>query len=219
MNLNKSQLNKNRKYFFDQYFFENINSEEKAYWLGFVLADGSVRLSKTRGDLRITVASVDRHHLEKFAHVIGYVGEVYEPPNENSCVISLYSRLLSQSLIKLDVIPNKTGYETMPFVEDCFLNHVVRGIFDGDGTIGCYNKSWALAITSGSEELLNKLKIIINNVLATKRGSVDKCSDRNAYRLKFEGNRIAPKVGHFLYKDADIYLDRKYKKYIEMVNL
>lgn len=219
MNLKESQLNKNRKYFFDQHFFENINSEEKAYWLGFILADGSVRLSKLRADLRITVASVDYHHLEKLAIAIGYDGELYEPPNEDSHVISLYSRVLSQSLIKLGIIPNKTGHEIVPSVENCFLSHLVRGVFDGDGTIGCYNNSWALAITSGSKKLLNKLKIIINNILATKRGSINKYSGKNAYRLKFEGNRIAPKVGHFLYRDANIYLDRKYKKYIEMVNL
>ncbi len=44
MKVNKSELNKNRKYFFNQQFFKNIDSEEKAYWLGFLMADGCVRI-------------------------------------------------------------------------------------------------------------------------------------------------------------------------------
>jgi len=144
------ELNKNRKYFFDQRFFNVIDSEFKAYWLGFIIADGSVRLSNLRGDVRITVHNKDADHLIGFSNLIKYTGKLYKHPTELSTTISLYSRLMANDLIRLGVIPNKTGKECFPEIDVDLLRHLVRGIFDGDGTIGCYNNVWSLSFCSGS---------------------------------------------------------------------
>ena len=212
-------IDKNRKYFFNQHFFDTIDSEDKSYWLGFVIADGSVRLSRLRGDLRIAVHRKDANHLEKFKYIIQYDGKLYKHPTDNCSTISLYSRILSGSLIKIGVIPNKTGKEFLPVIDSLLINHLIRGVFDGDGTIGCYNNSWALSFCSCSNKLLLEIKSIINNALGINKGSINNLKNRNAYRLKFEGNRLAPLVGDFLYKNSNIYLDRKYEKYKEMVGM
>jgi len=212
------ELNKNRKYFFNQSFFNLIDSESKAYWLGFILADGSVRLSNLRGDLRITVHNKDADHLNKFSNLIGYDGNLYRHPNESSTTISLYSRLMVNDLVQLGVVPNKTGIECLPKIEGGLLRHLVRGIFDGDGTIGCYNNTWALAFCSGSYELLRGIRSFVNESLFNTKGSINNIKYRNAYRLKFEGAFLAPQVGDLLYKDSDCYLDRKYNLYRKMVD-
>lgn len=48
-----------RKYKFDENFFENIDTEEKAYWLGFIYADGAV----FKRTLSIRLSTKDIHHL------------------------------------------------------------------------------------------------------------------------------------------------------------
>jgi hypothetical protein len=212
------QLNKNRKYFFDQRFFSIIDSEIKAYWLGFIIADGSIRLSNLRGDVRLTVHNKDAYHLNKFSNAIKYTGNLYRHPNEASTTLNLYSRLMARDLILLGVMPNKTGHESFPEINGPLYRHLVRGIFDGDGTIGCYNNSWALSFCSGSYVLLSNIKFFINNVLHNTKGGINSITGRNAYRLNFGGTIIAPLVGNLLYNDANRYLDRKYNIYKEMVS-
>jgi len=212
------EVNKNRKYFFDQHFFNVIDSEPKAYWLGFILADGSVRSSNLRGDVRITVHNKDSAHLDKFSSMIKYTGNLYRHPNELSTTINLYSKLMVNDLIQLGIVPNKTGKEYFPKIDNNLLRHLTRGIFDGDGTVGCYNDAWALSFCSGSYRLLNDIKSFINNILHNTRGSINNIKHRNAYRLKFEGAILAPLVGSLLYKDSNYYLNRKYNIYKKMVN-
>ena len=49
---------------FDEHSFDVIDTEEKAYWLGFLYADGNV--SNTKNEVGITLQSSDIKHLYKF---------------------------------------------------------------------------------------------------------------------------------------------------------
>lgn len=49
---------------YNRHIFDEINSSEKAYWLGFIIADGY--LNEDKNMLRIKLGSIDKHHLEKF---------------------------------------------------------------------------------------------------------------------------------------------------------
>ena len=58
-----------RKYFHDIDFFETINTEEKAYWLGFMYADGYIVNHENRygeDDFGITLAEDSIDSIEKF---------------------------------------------------------------------------------------------------------------------------------------------------------
>lgn len=48
-------MNKNYKYSLNENFFQEINTEEKAYWLGFLMADGCI-LDQPQRSKRLTVA-------------------------------------------------------------------------------------------------------------------------------------------------------------------
>ena len=54
-----------RKYVIDHHFFDEIDTEEKAYWLGFITADGNVMQTKTGSTLRVILAVKDAGHLER----------------------------------------------------------------------------------------------------------------------------------------------------------
>ena len=59
------------KYSYDSNFFEKIDSEAKAYWLGFLYADGYIHRNYKNGkiksmSLELSLKSEDRAHLENF---------------------------------------------------------------------------------------------------------------------------------------------------------
>lgn len=56
-----------KKIHFDEHVFDVIDTEEKAYWLGFLTADGYIySRDNTFG---ISLASIDKHHVEKICHI------------------------------------------------------------------------------------------------------------------------------------------------------
>ena len=62
------ELRGNRKYFFNESIFDNIDTAEKAYWIGFITADGYI--NEKRGWLSIQLQYSDIDHLKKFAKFI-----------------------------------------------------------------------------------------------------------------------------------------------------
>ena len=54
---------------YNRHIFDNIDNEEKAYWLGFIVADGYLNLDKHM--LRIKLGHKDKQHLIKFINFIG----------------------------------------------------------------------------------------------------------------------------------------------------
>jgi len=49
---------------YNRHIFDKINTPEKAYWLGFIVADGYLNVERRM--LRIKLGNKDKHHLEKF---------------------------------------------------------------------------------------------------------------------------------------------------------
>jgi hypothetical protein len=124
--------------------FNNIDTEEKAYWLGFIYADGTN--GKNNNLFRISLSIKDEQHILLFKkcieseHKITYAetndpfgyggGEVYK-----SAILSISSKEISQALKKLGINGNKTTYSQLPQIDEKFWSHFIRGYFDGDGSI------------------------------------------------------------------------------------
>jgi hypothetical protein len=213
MNLktSKRSLGLNRKYNFNQQFFENIDNEHKAYWLGFIVADGNVSVRKCGSTLSIT--SIDYDHLEKFKDTINHVGPIRAHGEKNCYRFEVHSIKIVSDLIKLGVVPRKSRCTVVPHLSNDLVNHFIRGVFDGDGTIGFYGDSWRLSIVSGNPQFIIDLKKIItrNDI---KGGYIS--HQKSVDNLTFGGSCLPYKFANFIYKDANIYLDRKYEKYLEL---
>lgn len=96
-----------RTYAFDEGFFEEINSENKAYWLGFIAADGGIRQDGLR--LTIELAIKDKEHLEKFNCSIRSQNPIKEYQREYpSATAVINSKKVCIDLAKYGIIPNKT---------------------------------------------------------------------------------------------------------------
>ena len=136
---------KARKYYFNENFFEVINTEEKAYWLGFIAADGCIvppRVGTTSGAcLKIRLHPKDREHLEKFILALNSNLVIKDRINTGfsegqPCIdLEINSIKMVRDLIDKGIVPHKSLILEPPKIDPKFNLHFIRGYFDGDGSI------------------------------------------------------------------------------------
>lgn len=198
-------------------YFESIDSEYKAYFLGFIIADGSVVLDKDNGKKYFSFGIVekDNYILMAFSREVSnsklpiYICEFNY--RQNMAYIKFGDEEFISCLEKYGVIPNKTLFTFMPDIPDEYIRHFIRGYFDGDGCI-CFTNNKLVASFTGSKilipEVLNKLymdKVIETIPAITDRGNF--CS------TSFAKKQSIINFYHYLYDDSNIYLTRKRDKF------
>lgn len=210
----RSTKETSRMYTHNFRYFNEIDTEEKAYWLGFIYADGFIESKRKHGEQKmgITLSSKDKAHLEKFKSSIGatnpildYVGSGFGPTSVFSKIL-LTSQDTVEDLKKHGVVEQKTFKTTFPKIEEELIPHFIRGYFDGDGTISVYEDSFKFGF-SGSLDFLTSIKSFFSESEAKV------LQDKNIYCFKIGGTHKACSMLHTIYKDASIFLDRKYSLY------
>lgn len=220
--INNMGLSKIRK--FDKLYFERIDSREKAYWLGFIYADGYIvhNLKTATYELGIEINSQDDYLLKRLAYNLGNVHNVEYKHNyktfngynyeTDSCVLRIYSKQICESLIKLSVVPNKTNSNIFPKNSDYFFDFL-RGFLDGDGCIYVdKNNHIMINFTNSNEEFLSYIKNEVNNLIGIS-GSIYKENDKK-YRLVYFRQDDIKILLDKIYEDITVsYLIRKYNIY------
>ena len=203
-------INYQNKAKFNFNFFDKIDSEEKAYWLGFLYADGSV--SYFNNTLELSLKLNDYKHLNKFKEALK--SKLIVKTDHFRCRFAITNKHLKERLIELGCTPRKSNTLKFPTNEQVpreYLNHFIRGYFDGDGHIryNGENTNRPLFMLYGTKEFLLELIKITNLPLNLKR---DKRHKNNTYFISYFGiNSI--NFLNYIYKDSSIYLDRKFKVY------
>lgn len=207
-----------RKYLLNENFFSVIDTEEKAYFLGFLFADGYINEKLNMVDL--TLHHKDSEILEKF------VKELYSNDRPLKIIRNDYLRLVINSekiitdLKKHGCFQKKTFKLEFPTtIENNLIKHFMRGYFDGDGSIYINEKSLTFSIV-GTENFITKYKeILIKECLLsdTKLGIRHKERNNNIRSLVFGGNIIINRIYHFLYDNSSIYLSRKKTKFLDIL--
>ena len=221
------------QYTYNHSFFKNIDTEEKAYWCGFIMADGNVfRFDETNiCELCIKLQEGDADHLRKFNKSLeGNIPvTLYESANimpdgcihiAKMCQIRIYSEEMFHDIKKYGVIPNKSLIKEFPEnIPENLIRHYIRGYFDGNGTVCLSGKksnpsdkkyvrcSFATGSRKFAENLKNKLK---KHNIETSR--IFKKKDANCYTISICGMRNTDNFLKFIYDNSTIYLDRKFHK-------
>lgn len=213
LNKSKIKLRKptyiSRKMNVDENFFDKINSEEKAYWLGFIMADGSITGNKT---LKIELSNKDYIHLEKFKSAINaeHAIKTYIKNNKKYSYIAITNKKIKNDLAKYGIVPNKTHKTFIPKISNKLKHHFIRGYFDGDGWVSVY------VGVAGSKLLIKEIETIFKKMLFIEN---IKIYERNkTYQFQVYSKENKKKILNYLYKDASIYLDRKYIKYQQILS-
>lgn len=194
--------------------------EYACYWGGFIAADGNVD-SKKR--VRLMLKYDDLAHLEKFKELLGSTHIIASNTDKyNRCSFEFTHKKICEDLEKyFNIVPNKTDCLKFPYqlnIEQ--LRHYIRGYFDGDGSI-CESFSNKNSITatlyttfaSGCKNFADDLFKFLQKTLNLGGNSQDYGSKS---QLKFNTNDSIVLLT-WMYKDCNVYLDRKYIKYIDIV--
>lgn len=219
-----------RRYTFNEHVFDVIDTEEKAYWLGFLMADGYNHESKTCVALRLQEEDVEvLECLKAFLQYNGVITRYSRITNTNHlhrtyCELSLYSPVFSKSLAEKGCVQGKTYTLQFPeYLPKHLVHHFIRGLFDGDGCISITprknrtldSKSYQFNIV-GTEAIMERVKDIFVEQIGVTRTTTKHHS--KAVAIHWSGRGVVTKILNYLYKDAHVYMKRKYDKYISMSN-
>lgn len=224
--------NTHNKVPFNESFFDMIDSEEKAYWLGFLYADGYISTKGHRIGLSLSVKDIG--HLTKYGESLKYSKgmnittthqfgskNIYNKSGEilQICSTVITNEHMWKALNEKGCVPNKSLILTFPdksiFKDGSLIRHFIRGYVDGDGTIGVYPHSKTNPNLEASLLIMGTKPFLegVQEALGIKGFLMQKSNcNELTYRLGYSTKK-AEKVASILYENASIYLDRKYNIY------
>lgn len=205
---------------YDRDYFEKIDSEPKAYILGFLFADGNISLDKSM--VRIRLAERDGEILEKIAKELKITKPLslknyHQYP---SLELAFYGKKTCEDLIRLGCVCAKSDKIVFPDLRKDLIPHFIRGYFDGDGSIGLNIKRKRAYVSicstpSFNESILNFLREnseIVGGIYNHK-------NIINYSEIHICGTKSALMFFDLIYKDSTIFLPRKFAKFQEVVEI
>lgn len=204
-------------------YFDNIDTEEKSYYLGWLMADGNVSIYNGQYSLKIHIQLSDRIMIDRFVQSIGCSNSIVEKESYNknkckyyeSCYISITSVHMVKSLMKLGIVPNKTGLERIPDIPYHLIPHFLRGFFDGDGIASLTNKTRFIGFISNNE-MLEQIRRHIG--FAGKVSPAVQCKTPGIGTLGTSSIKKIKEIYTYLYSDCHICLERKRNVFEAILN-
>lgn len=206
-------------YNLDVDYFKNIDTEDKAYWLGFLYADGCVTQDKK--SLHINLAPVDIEHLKKFIKCIQSNHVVKYRDNNRYVSLIICNKQFINNLVDKGCVPAKSlilRFPSKDIVPDYLIRHFIRGYFDGDG---CYSAIMRKCANKPNPIFMGEIKFLgtydmmehISQELPCD--NVDVSKDGAIYKIRYHKKELLKAILSYMYDDSVIYLDRKYQKYLD----
>jgi len=236
---NGYEVNKLIRYSFNKDFFF-IDSEELFYWMGFLAADGCVKKlfgksKNPRYEISLGLSKKDKDHISMFASDINYNGKIRDSIVKNSernpkwndswkseLKITICKNIFDR-LSVFNIVPRKSLTYKFPewLLGHEFLHHFMRGYFDGDG-------SWYIGSTKVTPQVFFSLRgttefLGVFRSVLEKNGLPGRDKDIRVNNgigvLEYGGNGHATKIRNFLYKDATVFMQRKYDTVKDIVTV
>lgn len=222
------------KYKYNKDYFSKIDAPDKAYWLGFLYADGSINRYYQNEKLKsmtleLGLSYKDKEHLEKFKKSLDTNIPIFEKTNRlkgkeyKSVRIQLNNTKICYDLCDLGCTPSKTydiKFPTYDIVPKKFMRDFIRGFFDGDGCISISEmngKPHIVTTITGVEDMLKSISdfLFSEKIISVKPKMYKDKRREFTYDLHIYGTDTNKDFLDYLYKDSDIYLDRKYHQYLD----
>lgn len=229
MNVEIVQAKSRRVYQLDESYFDIIDTEHKAYVLGFLYSDGSlnsdkqtVSLSLQEGDMWILEQIRKELKSTKPLEFLDYSNKhTFGYSYKNQYRLLLFSKHICNELIKKGVVQNKSLKISFPtFLPDNLVSHFIRGVYDGDGSIYRQIKSpknHAVTVTiTATESFCISLQQICKEKLNINAGIYDaSCHNGITKVFMLSGRNVCKTFLDWIYQDSTMHLPRKYQRYIE----
>lgn len=212
-----------RKHHYSEDYFSVIDTEEKAYWLGFISADGCVYKGSDKSSyrLQINLKGSDINHLHLFQSTIGSGYKIQEKKvkEHDVCLLKVNSTKMCKDLMNHGVVQRKSLNTRLPDIPYELLKDFIRGYFDGDGCLSYSivddKKKWSFSI-AGGREMLNDIRDFFSRFDIST----------NIYKRRNSQVHILEKASHdsiydiykTIYDNNKVSLQRKNNKFLEFVS-
>ena len=200
-----------QKFSFDVSFFDEINTPEKAYWLGFIYADGFH--NKYHFQMKLSIK--DRDHLMSLRSALKSNHVVHN--NLDTTFLRICSKQLCDTLDKLGCITKKSLVIRYPNIDPLLNKHFIRGVFDGDGCFYQGNDP-TFSIVSGSYKFLFRIRQILRLETDIKAPIYEREFVNKLYTIQIRKQQDLQKLFVWLY-DGSICLPRKHQKFRNYLQL
>lgn len=215
-----------KKHDYDESVFDVIDTEEKAYWAGFIMGDGQIEeFKRPRADgstylnyrLNINLKYSDIDHLQKFLGFLKCTTKKIKKvnvkmPSGNIAEVGhirISSRPLSLALIDKGIIPRKSLNEPEPSgIPNHLIRHFIRGLLDADGMISDAEKTTPSATICDGKVLMKWVQKQYPYLSLKKDNQCD-----GLYILRTKKENVLNLLNS-LYENSTIYLERKYQRYL-----
>jgi len=202
-----------------EHFFQEIDNELNAYFLGLLISDGNVFKDKTgrQASISITLDLKDEYMLEKFKEILQANTSVGHD-GRGSGQIAVRSNIMAEDLAKYGVVPRKSYDTYLPKISNEMMPHLIRGIFDGDGSIMAkpsqkndgHNRFLHSISFCGTHRLMEEISnYIFEHLNLKQKPAVYDYKDRQLSELKIQNVKDIKTFGDWLYNNSTIYLNRK----------
>jgi hypothetical protein len=211
----------------DDLYFDKIDTENKAYLFGFILADGHICTNPKNKSVSIEIAKKDLEILKFAKKEFKYAGKIKTTIHNNTLYkrLRIYGNQFTDCLINKGVDSNKTITLKYPLIEENLQRHFIRGYFDGDGCIHISKRKtinkyrYELTII-GTESFSNQLNDIISHTIGFRfLKKFKKTKSNNMICILHTSSIKNIKLFlNWIYYNSTFYLTRKYKIYNKILN-
>ena len=197
----------------------NLKRPEHSYFFGFAQADGSLRKqSRNRGYLEFELKKEDEEILEFFRKLFSFSSSIKKrirntnfKKNYESRAIRIFPKEFRDELLKLGLSPGKKFLNVFPPECDFCERDYIRGLIDGDGSVGTTKREVPfISVSVKSERLKNYLCQVIERITGERKRLMRNKRD-NAYNIMVNREK-AQKFIKYLYYPSCLALKRKFKK-------
>lgn len=228
-----NSVNTSRRKIDDENIYANGLNSINSYILGIIYSDGCLSFDKHTSKYRLTIAMNDIDIMEKIHRIMTPNKKLYKykHPNGRSETYSIISTNKEdiKFLMDIGVKPRKSLEIVYPKIDKKFDKDFIRGYFDGDGSIyesttNTYYKGIKrqyrykyFRFTTGSSLFAKQLseKLLENNI--ENNITQDSRLDNRAYYISIYKKKSVNNFFNFIYRDAEIYMNRKHDKFIDMI--
>lgn len=219
--LRDDHLTHAKRYNYNEHYFDVIDSEDKAYFLGLLFADGH---NSSKNYIRLSLHNKDIDIIKTFliklnADVPITLGGI----DKKMATINICSKHMSNKLRTYGMCSNKYFSFNFPSIPEHLNIHFIRGYFDGDGSvfsskIKTFNLKYTFNITGNYETLL-KIQTILCDKLGLRKNKMQtryKNKTQSSVHFSYSGNKQVKLIRDLLYNGATVYLNRKHSKFFEI---
>lgn len=218
-NLDFNEPSSYKKYLIDEHYFDEIDTQEKAYILGFLYADGANTSTKGHYVISLTLHPKDEAILERIKSEVKSNAPISDYINKNNDAkyrrFNICNKHVVEMLNKHGVVPNKSLIIKYPtWLRSDLHRHFMRGLFDGDGSISSDLNYIALC---GSVFIMESIKQMLENLFDAHIKRYNYSNSHPNFEQIFCATRSdMARILHWMYEDSSIKLERKYQLYLKI---